>query len=334
MAASAAAQHPDIQILTVSHSELATWARCPRRWFLGTYLRWGNDPERGPVTGNAQLGNRIHLALEAQEGYGIAAIAALDFIYKMAVTEHPEAEEALEKERDMAFAMMEGFLQWAAEEGYNAGYEVTATERETSVYLPFMDGKGEFRLIAKLDALVRRLEDGATLFRDYKTVTSLSKANRLPISSQMKTYSLIQALQARDNPELPRADGGQYVMLRRSKRTARAEGPFYATAEFSYNRDDLNGAWYRVRQLATEIRDARAALDAGAPHQAVARYVEADDCEWYCPFFRVCAMLDDGSRWEDALRGNYVQADPYARYKDNAIQEILEVFGKGRKDNA
>jgi hypothetical protein len=279
------------------------------------------------VTGSALLGTRLHLALEAHEGHGIPGLDALDFIYRRAIEESGEEGDLL-KERELAFAMLEGFLDWAAEEGYNSGYEVIATERETSVTLPFMTDGGEFRLICKLDALVRRLDDGAVFFRDYKTVGTFSKADRLAISTQMKTYTMIQALQALDTPHLRRPDGGQYVMLLRSKRTPRAKGPFYQVVEFAYNRHDLNSTWLRVRQLATEIRDARARIEAGEYHQSVVRYVEGDDCQWYCPFSSVCSMWDDGSRAEDAMRGNYVQVDPYARYADRAIDEILTEFGR------
>lgn len=320
------------QVLTVSHSELAAWARCPRRWFLAYYLRWAKDRAAGPVTGNAQLGTRLHLALEAYYGYGLAPLAVLDWIYTDLLHARPEFQHELEAEKDMATAMLEGFLEWAAEEGFDAGYQVLATERETSVYLPFLDKRGEFRLMAKLDALVCRLEDGAVLFRDYKTVGTLSKVNRLPRDTQMKTYTMIQALQVKENPLLPRPDGGQYVMLQRSKRTARAKGPFYDQQWFGYNNDDLNSTWMRIRKLATEIRDARAALDSGADHHYTARYVPLDDCDWYCPFVSICHMLDDGSRWEDAMRGNYVQADPYAYYSDASIQGVLNAFRPRRKE--
>lgn len=649
-------------LLTVSHSELATWTRCPRRWFLGTYLSWGYDPATAPVTGNAQLGNRIHLALEASEGHGLDALQVLEYIYDTEIAGHPYSESELRKEADLAFAMLEGFLQWAEEEGYNAGYAVIGTERETSIVLPFMrDSTREFRLIAKLDVLVRRLDDGAVLFRDYKpqpltenvltpsgwtklgdltagdlvcgahgepvvvrdifdrgvdqvyritfsdntsvratadhpwlarpagnlklrvmqtsqlkkntrlvpytprentpgadlpmepyllgawlsngdrrgrnvtdgeqgplaaaglpvkevlrdgrvlfqgklnrehrsilenlgllmlysgerfipssylhgssftqrlallqglmdgdgshehsvvyhtvssslaegvaelvrslggwakvwvnpkltytgstdirvvirtefnpfracgkalawqqrkeevqkkaggergkhgspvitkivrsvepdgeeqvrciqldsdehlyvtsgyavthnTVATFEKANRLPRDTQMKTYSLIQAMQAKEDPSLPRAAGGQYVMLRRTKRTPKAKPPFYKTEEFSYNQHDLNSTWIRVRQIATEIRDARSALDTGADHHAVARYVPGEDCDWACPFSQVCPMFDDGSRAEDALAGNFTQVDPYARYRDTAMDRILEHFRSGRKE--
>jgi hypothetical protein len=319
-------------MLTVSHSELATWTRCPRRWFLGTYLGWGYDPENAPPAGNSQLGTRIHLALEASEGHRLDALQVLSYVYDTAVAEHPYSEAELRKEADMAFAMVEGFLQWAEEEGYNAGYGIVSTERETSIVLPFTEQDGEFRLIAKLDVVVSRLEDGSVLFRDYKTVADFSKANRLPRDTQMKTYSLIQAMQAKEDPSLPRVSGGQYVMLRRIKRTAKARPPFYKTEEFLYNRHDLNSTWLRVRKLATEISDARSALLLGADHRETARYVPGDDCDWYCPFRDVCPMLDDGSRWEDALTGSFMQVDPYARYRDTAMDRILEHFQPGRKE--
>lgn len=320
--------------LTVSHSELAAWARCPRRWYLGTYLRWGNDPESAPATGTALLGTRLHLALEAWEGHGIPALEALDWIYRTAAEEHPYDEREVEKERDMAFAILEGFLEWSAEEGYNAGYEVVATEREASVLLPFLDWRrGDFQLVAKLDVLVRRSEDGAVRFRDYKSVGTLSKANGLLRDTQMKTYSMIQALEAKGNPSLPAPSGGQYVMLLRSKRTARAKGPFYQVVEFDYNRHDLNATWLRIRAIASGIAQARRELDDGADHHAVAYPIPAESCEWSCPFVSICHLADDGSHLEAALQGNYVQVDPMLRYHDGSIERLLEALGGDNNSN-
>jgi hypothetical protein len=319
--------------LTVSHSELASYARCPRRWYLGTYLGWGLDPAEAPATGTALLGTRLHLALEAHEGYGVDALQALDWIYNRTAEEHPYEEHEIAKERDLAFAILEGFLEWAAEEGYNTGYEVIATEREESVSLPYLDVEpGQFHLVSKLDVLVRRVSDGAIRFRDYKSVGTLSKANGLLRDTQMRTYSMIQALIAKGDPSKPRPDGGQYVMLLRSKRTARAKGPFYQVVEFDYNRHDLNATWMRVRSIATRIRDTRRALDAGVDHHIAAYPVPGEYCEWACPFNRICHLADDGSHLEDALRGNYVQIDPMARYHDTSINDLLEALHSSEKE--
>jgi hypothetical protein len=319
--------------LTVSHSELAAWARCPRRWYLGTYLGWGLDPDTAPATGTALLGTRLHLALEASEGHGVPALAALEWIYARAAEEHPYDEGDIAKEKDLAFAVLEGFLEWAEEEGYNAGYDVVATERDLRVRLPFIDYRsGDFFLVAKLDVLVRRVEDGVTRFRDYKSVGTLSKANGLLRDTQMRTYSMIQALLAKADPSQPRPDGGQYVMLLRSKRTARAKGPFYSVVEFDFNRHDLNATWMRVRSIATRIRDTRRALDAGVDHHIAAYPVPGEYCEWACPFNRICHLADDGSHLEAALQGNYVQIDPMARYHDTSINDLLEALHSSEKE--
>ncbi len=262
------------------------------------------------------------------------ALAALDWIYATASEEHPYDESELRKERDFAFAMLEGFLEWAAEEGYDTGYEVVATEQEQSVRLPFLDFEsGDFNLIAKLDILVRRVEDGVIRFRDYKSVGTLSKANGLLRDTQMRTYSMIQGLQALADPALPRPDGGQYVMLLRSKRTPRARGPFYQVVEFDYNRHDLNATWMRVRAIASSIAGARSRLDAGEDHHIVAYPVPGEYCEWACPFNRVCHLADDGSHLEAALAGNYVQIDPMARYHDDSITQLLAALG-GRNERS
>lgn len=313
--------------LRVSHSELQLWTRCRRKWYITHYLGYGTDPAAALPFGWAPLGTRIHTALEANYGYNLSAPSVLDYLYKDALHARPECEQELKKEQELAQIMIAGFLEWAASEGFDMGYEVVATEQEVAVPIP-LPGGSELILVAKLDAIIRRLEDGALLFRDWKTVGTLSKANGLIRNTQMRTYALIQALRARGNPAVPRVDGGQYVMLLRSQRTARAKGPFYSKVDLpSYNRNDLNSTWLRVRQIGSEIQRARHLLDNGADHRTVCYPTPIDDrCDWECQFADICPLFDDGSRWEDALNGNFAHIDPYQRYTSTVMRDILHAF--------
>jgi hypothetical protein len=311
-----------MKMLQISHSELRTWRQCHRKWFLQHYLCWGPGPDQSPV-GAAALGTRIHMALEGYYGYGLDPRTVLRYLYTEAEQERPEYAVEIRKEREYAFTMTEGYLQWSGEEGTDAGYEVLDVEREIQREIPLPGGQVViFR--GKLDQLVRRESDGATMFRDWKTVGSLSKANLLVIDTQMRHYAMLQALEARDGGT--RADGGLYVMLLRSKRTERAKGPFYQQIEVHLNKDDLNSMWLHSRAVAQEIVTARERLDAGGNHQEITYANPGDHCRWACPFIDVCPLMDDGSRWQDAVASSFSHYDPDARYTSDKITDIRKAL--------
>lgn len=319
--------------LRLSHSEMQTFLRCKRKWYVFYYLGYGPDPAAASPHGNALLGTRLHTALDAEYGHGLDGLRVLSYLYERTLDARPEYERELLAEQELATIMLGGFPEWAASEGFDAGYETIATEQQVEVPIPLGDDQEgpSLILMARLDAIIRRTDDGALLFRDWKSVGSFSKANGLQRDTQMRTYALIQALRARSNPRQPRVDGGQYVMLLRSKRTARAAGPFYRKEELPpYNNHDLNSAWLRTREIGAQILETRRRLDAGADHRsAVPATPITGNCDWECPASDICTLFDDGSRWEDALHGTFIKIDPYARYSDTLMDEVLAALSPG-----
>ncbi len=138
---------------------------------------------------------------------------------------------------------------------------------------------------------------------------------------------MLQSLAARETGQ--RADGGLYMMLLRSKHTPKAKGPFYQQVEVSYNNHDLNSMYLHSRTIAQEILNARRALDAGGDHREVTYASPSDACSWSCPFYHICPLMDDNSRWEDALAAQFQRSDPYARYSDDKINEVIKALKEG-----
>ena len=311
--------------LGISNSEMRTFQRCPRQWMLNYYYRFQPKPASISPVGVALLGTRVHLSLEAYYGYGLNPLQVLGWEYSRVQLLYPDWTEELDKERSMALAMVEGYLDWTASEGIDAGLTVVATEKLVQQYVGTFQGV-EVYLRAKLDQLIRREFDGAILLRDFKTVGTLSKANDLQLDQQMRVYALIQALQARATGERP--DGCLYTMLKRSKRTARAKGPFYEQVEIRYNKHDLNSAWLHVQEVCRRIVETRKRLEAGEDHRQVCYASSSDFCSWGCEFYSQCSLMDDGSRWQDAIRSDFTQSDPYAYYESDGIDRVLKAFGK------
>jgi RecB family exonuclease len=305
--------------LKLSNSTFKAFKRCQRHWYLAYHLAYGLRPENEKPTNVAKLGTRVHCALEAYYGYDLDPIKALRVIYYLAERENPFAEEDLEKEHGYAKAMVEGFIQWSEEEGIDAALEVIATEHLEEQPLTLDDGT-LVNLVAKLDQKVRRRTDGAILFRDWKTVGTLSKAHLLVLNEQMRFYSLLEALSARAVDE--RADGGLYTMLLRSKRTPKANGPFYREVGVTFNEHDHDSMLRRTKRTASRLVQVTNELNEGRSHLDVVEPNEGDYCGWGCPFTLICPMMDDGSRWEDALQANFIKRDPFYYYGTGLIDSV------------
>jgi hypothetical protein len=113
-----------------------------------------------------------------------------------------------------------------------------------------------------------------------------------------------------------KSDGMVFNMLRKVKRSARANPPFFKRAEVRFNEHQLTSAWYRVMAIINDIEAVTARLDAGESHYTAAYPRPNGDCSWKCEFYPVCGLFDDGSRAEDMLISLYQVGDPLERYPD------------------
>ena len=306
----------------VSNSELQTFKRCHRKWWLAYYreLRL-KTPE---ITGPRQLGTRLHLALS-----GLYSPEHLDPMMILESTiEHDrkklsegtdiEALADLEKEADLARAMLEGYLQWIEENGADEGLEIIGNEEVVEV--PFATILGVVVvLVGKMDIRIRRLIDHARLFLDHKTVANLTTPTKtLHLDEQMLMYHLLEFLSFLQDgvpaDEVEYAAGGIYNMLRKVKRTATANPPFYGRVEVRHNIHELRSFYVRVFGEVTAILELRAKLDAGEDPRQVAYPTPRSECSWDCDFIAVCPMFDDGSAAEELLEAYYEKADPHNHY--------------------
>lgn len=311
-------------MLRASPSEMAKFQRCRRQWALLYYYKWAVDPMTASPVSVALLGTRIHAAMEAYYGYGIDPISALAVIYDEARRQRPEYAPQLTGEQDWATIMVSGYLDWAAENGLDEEHDVVATEREleTAVLLT----NGEMAIVTgKLDQIVRRRLDGAIQLRDWKTVATLSKADTIIIDPQMRIYSALLAIAS----EGMRVDGALYTMMLRSKRTARATGPFYEQVHVRYNGHEHVNMLTRIKGVLSDMERVTRQLNSGIDHRLVAYPNPIPDrCAWDCPFLQVCPLFDDGSRAEDAMEANFVKnADPYAYRKLDLLSTVKAAHG-------
>lgn len=317
-------------MLKVSPSEISKFMRCRRQWALTYFYRWGINPDTAPATSAALLGTRIHASLEAYYGYGIDPVLALDVIYDHELSKRPECEPELLKEKSYAVVMVSGFMEWTAENGTDEEYDVVEVER--AVEVPILLTNGEMAIASgKLDQIVRRKIDGALCVRDWKSVGTLSKADLIVLDLQMRVYSALLTI-ASDGM---RVDGALYAMLLRSKRTARATGPFYEQIHINYNGAEHMNMLTRLRGVLDDMDRVTRQLKQGVDHRLVA-YPNpmTDRCGWDCPFTQVCPLFDDGSRAEAAMEANYLRKDPYGYRNSDLTDTVKAAFGVGQEAGA
>lgn len=322
--------------MMISNSEIATWARCPRQWLLKYFL--GLVPAEESAASHRNQGSRVHTALEAYHGYQLDPLAVLGILYRIETERHPEETAELKAEYDMSEAMVSGYLEWLAESGADADWQVVATEADVQVPLP---GQPEIILRARMDQVGQRISDGSLAFLDYKTSATFEKHEYLDLDPQFRFYCLIQQMAVGnaglENP--PLVSGGMVTTLKRVKRTARSRPPYYMRDDFWYTPERIESTLLRVQKIASEIKEAREVLSEFSGNNLDRlNYLQrtevrpvpiVHDCSWSCPFSSgLCTMMDDGSDWIGAaLRsGRYRQADPYTYYASNSIRTIREAL--------
>lgn len=326
----------DPPLVLMSNSEITTAMRCWRKWLVTWYLGFVKATE--PAASHMKLGSRVHTALEGR-AQGLDPLLVLTVIYRIEIEAHPDEAEDLIAEQKLALAMTEGFIEWEAEEGKAADWELVpgGAEREVSVALPGVPGAG---LRAKLDRVLMQTSTGLLYFDDYKTGADFERTEGLPLDPQMRMYSLIQQLLTAGVPDAPVVGGGRVTQLRRVLRTAKSKPPYYLQTSFRYSPAVISATHLKVQHWASLIMEHRAALDwVFSDHggrgdmellealqlaQLAANQIPRD-CAWSCPLAGgLCYSMDDGSAWMEQLAssGHWVQADPYAYYSDTPLDQV------------
>lgn len=305
-------------MLKVSNSEIRKFKRCRRAWWLTYYCRL--RPLKDGV-GPLSIGNMIHSVLEAY--YSLEGRDPSTFVWETvlaAVVEERFQDDRLPEhlkpemlqDAELAKIMLRGYFEWLQDDGADSDLRILSAEQEVEAYLGEIEGV-PVTLIGKLDVQAEQISTGFRLFVDHKSCASLTDLPKVgPLDEQLKTYGLLQRLDG--TPEEQRAIGGLWNMLRKVKRTARSNPPYYGRAGVRHNEETYRTMY---RRIWGEVRDmvlVRQQLDAGAEHHVVAYPNPTRDCSWDCPFYRECPMFDDGSDVEHVLAESFEEHDPYERY--------------------
>lgn len=324
-------------VYRVSNSELQTFKRCRRKWWLGWYRKLMLQTE--DFTSVRATGTRVHRALaywyvpdgekrvDPRDALERVIVDDWTRVARLAQERHTSDEQLGElavefaQATNLERAMVEGYVQWLEETGADAELRITASETPLVVdQVVDMGGdyhheQREIQFIGLLDVRATRVTDNVNLFIDHKTVGDLgAPVVTLPQNEQMLHYHLMEFLSLDDSDV--RCDGALYNMLRRVKRSPRAKPPFYDRIEVRHNKFELES--YRRRALAAtrEILITIDRLERGEEHFDVVYPSPTPECRWSCDFFAVCNLFDDGSRGvNDMVNALYRTTNPLERYR-------------------
>jgi len=286
---------------------------CRRKWWFNYFRRLKSKKPK--VSGPLALGSRVHNALEQYYENGTDLLEsymhflAIDRVTALTAGIDPEN---VDKEGELGRIMLEGYLEWIADEGIDAEYDIISNE-ETLV-MPLLEGQVELQ--GKLDMRVRRKADGVRLIRDFKTVGQSFEqfTSTLHLNEQVLTYMILESYH---NTEEDRSSGALFTMLKKVKRSATAKPPFYDQIEIEHNTMALKSFWAQLNGAVRDLMGVKEALEAGADHRVVAYKRASADCRWKCEYFTICPMVDDGSAVEDAINDFFEVGDPNARYSED-----------------
>lgn len=305
-------------MLRLTNSEMVEWRRCRRKWYLHTYLRRAAPNEGQPGTA-LHRGNLVHDALAAMyDPTRRADPVAFVESWRAAQEDDPFSAEGIEADAEMAKIMLTGYMEWIAAEGVDQGLVIQGTER--AVEVPLKIEGHEVTLLSKLDAPILRESDGAMLAFEHKTTGAFDKLlKRAKLDTQFLTEHLVRFLNAIEQGMEPAeaehlCQGVLLNMLRKVKRSARANPPFYMREAVPHNIVELRNHWRHVVSIARDIEATKARLDAGEDHHSVCPPNPSTECSWDCPFYNICVMFDDGSDGAGALDSLYEEKDPLERY--------------------
>lgn len=313
----------------ISNSEIQTYKDCPRKWWLAHYRELRKKRSVDAPSRPLQVGTLVHAALDFYydpSNYPhVSDQAVMEHLMGLIqeeislYSENEEFAKDAETNGDYALTMVEGYLDWLAEEGADSTFEIIAPEQnvETRFTGTEFDYPKPVVLSGKLDTRVRNLRTGAKQFFETKTVASLEDfAKGVHMNEQIYMYHLLEYLHTLEHEtEIERTDGAIINLIKRSKRTSRAKPPFYKRIEVHHNIEELRSFYLRTWGVVRTILAAEVRLMENEDPRVTVPPTPSRDCFWKCEFLHVCPLFDsDREAAEQRLIDEFEHYDPYERY--------------------
>lgn len=301
-------EHKDKPIF-IDQSQIQVYKRCQRLWWFKYVRKLRRQTDFASLPGTGTL---VHAGLEAYyngklEHPGEWIRAKADQMIEL----EPQSEERIRKSAELAGVMIDGYMDWLADTGSDAGLELIDAERYVRVELK-QPGEKKIFLQGFIDAFVRREIDGSVSQLEHKTTSSTADDRTAQGNFQLLTYNLIAYLQFLEDQQrgmpVARNDGMIVNWLRRVYRDQRSKPPFYGRYDVRHNKEELRSHWKHVVSITLEMESKRARLAAGEDPHMVCQPSWGQCCGSRIggnEFTPLCQMMDNGSAAEDMIRDFY-----------------------------
>lgn len=272
----------------LSNTEIQTFKRCRRKWYLRYYLGWSQREKIRRVA--RDTGIVVHAALHEYYAHDNDEDRAVAYIHDrraedLSMSQTHEIETVTEIYK-LSSLILDGYFEWLAETGADAVFRITGSERELSAPGP-VPGTTLFGIVDLIGDHV----DGDIVVLDTKVVASIEETIRmLHINEQAMMYGILAKA---NDPDGTRPFRAVWSMLKRSKRTARAAPPFYERYDLVISPGQLEMYYEQLHGIITQLLALEASLDDGASANSVAYPSPTKDCSWECEFFPVCPAMND-----------------------------------------
>ena len=297
----------------VSYSQLNTWRRCKRRWYLSYVEQLEKD---GPPANALWLGVGVHEALDQyyannprdvkvlRESFNEWAFAQKEDIEKR-IAGRVEAEQVkmdIQKNYELGLALMDNYAEFAPA---NDAFDVLATEQEFEVPVGlsirmYDDETGQIGLVpvyyrGRIDGIVRLHENDKLYLLEHKTAKQFNE-QKLVLDQQSTSY-----IWAAETLFKYKISGVYYNILRKQAKSPRVRLPLVYRITVDRSRASVRDF---PSQVAMMVKDMELTAEHGLYY-----HTPADDCN-YCQFFTICAMIQD-------------EADP---------QEFIDIYYRRKED--
>lgn len=300
--------------IKITQSDLATFKRDRRIWFLKTYL--GLRPKLETVIGPLELGTIVHAALEAEYKHGHnlldwyhAHVKKLGEHYADTVPYF--SQEKWDKQAELGRVMLEGYRDWIIDNNLDARYKTIEVEKLLEVDTTYLGS--HVHLTGKADLIVQdRVTDELLVF-DWKTTANLERTiKQAHYTEQLPFYMTLLAA----NEPTHQVAGAAFNILLKSKRTARASPPFYHREHVRYGAIPLAARQASIDGTILDYVRTVQALNEGAPEPLRIAYANPGVISFDPGMTPLTDAMDYGERIEGLIAAQFRQIDIYARYAE------------------
>lgn len=298
----------------VSYSQLQTWRRCKRRW----YLSYVEQLEKNSYGGALWLGTGVHEALDQYYASNPRNISVLHAAFNAWAAEQqatvakdvvgrvdePQILLDLEQNIELGLALMDNYAKFAPA---NDAFDVLHTEYMFEVPIGssirmYDSETGKVGTVpiyyrGRIDGIVRLHSDSKLYLLEHKTAKNFNE-QKLILDQQSTSY-----IWAAEELYGEKISGVYYNILRKQKDGPRVKAPLVYRLVVERSRASIRDFPEQVRMM---VKDMELISEHGLYY-----HTPADDCN-FCPFFTICAMIQDEADPQDYIDTYFRRADPEA----------------------